>query len=83
MPFEFRIAVEADEPGRTVSVTVERLKETISPRLGLIESGPLKVVLTVGGLIGEEEWTWLYAHEARKVAEALNRAADVVQGERG
>jgi hypothetical protein len=83
MPFEFRIAVEADEPGRTVSVTVERLKETISPKLGLIESRPLKVVLTVGGLIGEEEWTWLYAHEARKVAEALNRAADVVQADRG
>ena len=56
-----RIAVEADEPGRTVSVTVERPKETISPKLGLIESGPLTVVLTVGGLVGEEEWAWLYA----------------------
>lgn len=75
MLFEFTIAVQGDEPGRTVSVTVERPKATISPKLGLIESGPLKVVLAVRGTIGEEEWTWLYAHEARQVAEALNRAS--------
>lgn len=83
MPFEFRIAVEADEPGRTVSVSIDEPVETISPKLGLSESGPLKVVLSVGGIIGEEEWTWLDADEARKVAEALNRAADVVQAGRG
>ena len=83
MPFEFRIAVEADEPGRTVSVSIDEPVETISPRLGLSESGPLKVVLTVGGIIGEEEWAWLDADEARKVAEALSRAADVVQAGRG
>jgi hypothetical protein len=59
-----------------VSVTVERPKEMTSPKLGLIESGPLKVVLTVRGIIGEEEWAWLYVDEARHVAEALNPAAD-------
>jgi hypothetical protein len=42
-----------------VSVTVERPKEMTSPKLGLIESGPLKVVLTVRGILGEEEWAWL------------------------
>jgi len=83
MHFEFRIAVEADEPGRTVSVSINEPMETISPKLGLIECGQLKVVLTVGGIFGEEEWTWLYPHEAREVAEALNRAADVVQADGG
>ena len=82
MPFEFKIAVERDGPERTVSVTVERPEMTF-PKLGLIESVPLKVVLAVGGIAGEEEWTWLYADEARKVAEALIRAADVVQAAQG
>jgi hypothetical protein len=27
MPFEFRIAVEADEPGRTVSVSIDEPME--------------------------------------------------------
>ncbi|HYB30219.1 MAG TPA: hypothetical protein VEF89_26680 [Solirubrobacteraceae bacterium] len=82
MPFEFRIAVEADEPGRTVAVSIDEPMETISPKLGLIECGPLKVVLTLGGIVGDEERTWLYADEARKVAEALSRAADAVQAGR-
>jgi hypothetical protein len=55
MPFEFTIAIEADEPGRTVCVSIDQPMETISPKLGLIDSSPVKVILTVGGIIGGEK----------------------------
>jgi hypothetical protein len=71
-PFSYTIRVEVDKPGRSVTVAAGMGARPVRPGLVIIE---------VGGRIGESEWSWLTAAQAREVADALNRAAAVADQE--
>jgi hypothetical protein len=64
------VRITGDKPGRVVTVEADAV-------------GAGSITLEVGGLIGQSQWTWLAGAEAREIAAALERAANIADEEPG
>jgi hypothetical protein len=70
---EWRVAVTADKPGRSVTVDIDQLDTGAwAPSLAI---GPAGIVA--------DHWTWLTTGEAREVAARLTAAADAADMRNG